>query len=85
MQYRPVCYTHRERDVSTSTETHITIPINLADPMAQLNGSLAYVYYGYMLDELLVQGFNVSYGLAGDGFYGKTMYNSWYVKNFYNT
>ena len=72
-------YTHPERDVSTSTEVHITEPSNLHNPPAQLNGSLAYAYYGYMLDRVLVQGFNVSFGVSGDGFYNKTEYNSWYV------
>lgn len=77
IQYRPVSYTHPERDVSTSTELHITIPGNLDNPAKQLHTSLVWGYYGFMLDEILVQGFNVSFGLSEDGFYAKTNYNTW--------
>ncbi|KAG4065124.1 hypothetical protein HA402_007521 [Bradysia odoriphaga] len=77
IQYRPVSYTHPERDVSTSTELHITMPTNLDNPTTQLNSSLAWVYYGSLLNTILVQGFNVSFGMSGDGFYTKTNYSTW--------
>lgn len=77
IQYRPVSYTHPERDVSTATELHITIPANLDNPTTQLNTSLAWVYYGSLLDTILVQGFNVSFGMSGDGLYTKTNYSTW--------
>lgn len=47
--------------------------------MEQLNTSLAWAYYGYNLNNVLVQGFNVSFGYSGDGFYTKTNYSTWYV------
>lgn len=79
IQYRPVSYTHPARDVSTSTELQITKPTNLDNPTEQLNGSLAWSYYGNRLyeKELLVQGFNVSFGMSDDGFYTKTNYTTW--------
>ncbi|KAJ6635881.1 Glycosylated lysosomal membrane protein [Pseudolycoriella hygida] len=77
IQYRPVSYTHPERDVSTSTELHITMPTNLDNPTIQLNTSLAWLYYGPLLNTILVQGFNVSFGMSGDGFYTKTNYSTW--------
>lgn len=79
IQYRPVSYTHPERDVSTSTELHITAPNNLDNPAYQLNSSLAWAFYGYQLDKILVQGFNVSFGQSDDGYYAHTNYNTWYV------
>lgn len=77
IQYRPVSYTHPERDVATATELHITIPGNLDNPAKQLKTSLVWAYYGLKLDGMLVQGFNVSFGLSEDGFYAKTYYNTW--------
>lgn len=58
----------------------MTAPLHLNDPKAELNGTLAWSYYGNDLeDKLLVQGFNVSFGIAEDGFYSRSNYTTWYV------
>ncbi|XP_065072900.1 glycosylated lysosomal membrane protein-like [Ochlerotatus camptorhynchus] len=76
LEYRPVAYTHPERDVSTSTETHQTEPKSIEYPANELNVTLAYAIYGSKLDSLLVQGMNISFGFSGDGFYSKTNYTT---------
>lgn len=80
VQYRPVSYTHPERDVSTATIVRISEATNLNLNVASaLNGSLAWSYYGSNVTQALVQGFNVSIGNAQDGFYSRTNYTTWYV------
>lgn len=76
IEYRPVSYTHPERDVSTSTETHQSEPVAIDSPANALNSTLAYAIYGQELDRLLVQGMNISFGFSGDGFYTKTNYTT---------
>lgn len=76
IEYRPVSYTHPERDVSTSTETHQSEPQTVESPANALNSTLAYAIYGQELDRLLVQGMNISFGFSGDGFYTKTNYTT---------
>lgn len=76
IEYRPVSYTHPERDVSTSTETHQSEPKSIESPANELKATLAYAMYGQKLDSLLVQGMNISFGLSGDGFYTKTNYTT---------
>ncbi|XP_021706130.1 glycosylated lysosomal membrane protein [Aedes aegypti] len=76
IEYRPVSYTHPERDVSTSTETHQSEPKAVEYPADALNATLAYAIYGQKLDTLLVQGMNISFGFSGDGFYTKSNYTT---------
>lgn len=76
-------YTHPERDVSTSTLVRISEPTDLNLNVASaLNGSLAWSYYGSNVTQTLVQGFNVTFGNAQDGFYSRTNYTTWYVSCF---
>jgi len=77
LEYRPVSYTTRDRDASASTETHQGVITYLSDPIAMLQGTLAWSIYGYFLEHLLTQSVNVSFGLRGDGFYAKTNYTTW--------
>lgn len=76
IEYRPVSYTHPERDVATSTETRQSAPVAVQSPAATLQTTLAYALYGTKLDSLLVQGMNVSFGVSEDGFYRKTNYTT---------
>lgn len=76
LEYRPVSYTHPERDVSTSTETHQSEPKPVQSPSNALNSTLAYAFHGSQLDSLLVQSMNISFGFGGDGFYSKTNYTT---------
>lgn len=76
LEYRPVSYTHPERDVSTSTETHQSRPKAIEFSANALNATLAYAIYGSKLDTLLVEGMNISFGFSGDGFYSKTNYTT---------
>ena len=76
IEYRPVSYTHPERDVATSTETRQSQPITVRSPSAVLQTTLAYALYGNKLDSYLVQGMNVSFGVSEDGFYRKTNYTT---------
>lgn len=76
IEYRPVSYTHPERDVSTSTETHQTAPAAIEYAADALNATLAYAIFGQRLDTLLVQGMNISFGFSGDGFYTKSNYTT---------
>lgn len=76
IEYRPVSYTHPERDVATSTETRQSQPVTVQYPSAALNTTLAYALYGTRLDSFLVQGMNVSFGVSEDGFYRKTNYTT---------
>lgn len=76
LEYRPVSYTHPERDVSTSTETHQTEPKSIEYAASALQKTLAFSIYGQKLDSLLVQGMNISFGFSGDGFYSKTNYTT---------
>ncbi|KXJ69459.1 hypothetical protein RP20_CCG026942 [Aedes albopictus] len=76
VEYRPVSYTHPERDVSTSTETHQSEPKAIEFASDALNATLAYAIYGQKLDTLVVQGMNISFGFSGDGFYTKTNYTT---------
>ncbi|XP_055546017.1 glycosylated lysosomal membrane protein-like [Wyeomyia smithii] len=85
IEYRPVSYTHPERDVSTSTETHQSEPKTIESASDELNSTLAFAFYGQKLDSLLVQGMNISFGLSGDGFYSKTYYTTMTLQVGYGT
>jgi hypothetical protein len=76
IQFRPVAYTHPERDVTTSTETHLD-PLMAVDAEEELQQTLAWSLYGKDVRNYLLQGLNVTFGLKGDGFYTKTNYTTW--------
>jgi hypothetical protein len=77
LQWRPVAYIAKERDLSHSTETRSYGVTNVADHTTRLNNTLLYAYYSCSLDNLLVQSTRVSFGNKEDGFYKKTNYTSW--------
>lgn len=77
LQWRPVAYVAKERDISYSTETSSYGVTNVKNRNARLNHTLLYAYYCSHLDNLLVQSTIVSFGLKEDGFYKKTNYTSW--------
>ncbi|XP_058129533.1 glycosylated lysosomal membrane protein-like [Anopheles ziemanni] len=76
MEYRPVSYTHPEREIAFSTETRQSQPVTIDSPSVALNTTLAYALYGNSLGQRLVQGMNVSFGVSEDGFYRKTNYTT---------
>lgn len=77
LQWRPVAYVAKERDISNSTEINSYGVTDVKDHTAYLNHTLLYAYYSSNLDSLLVQSTAVSFGLKEDGFYKKTNYTSW--------
>jgi hypothetical protein len=77
LQWRPVAYVAKERDLSNSTETRSYGVKNVTDHTTHLNNTLLYAYYSSNLDNFLVQSTAVSFGLKEDGFYKKTNYTSW--------
>ncbi|KAJ9584542.1 hypothetical protein L9F63_021113, partial [Diploptera punctata] len=77
LQWRPVAYIAKERDISNSTDTNVYGVLDVKNHTSQLNNSILYSYYSYHLDDVLVQSTIVSFGLKEDGFYKKTNYTSW--------
>jgi Lysosomal transcription factor, NCU-G1 len=78
IQFRPVSYTHPERDVTTSTETHLDSFqfVTGSDAETELAQTLAWSVYGKDVRNFLVQGLNVTLGLTGDGYYSKSNYST---------
>ncbi|XP_046626002.1 glycosylated lysosomal membrane protein-like [Neodiprion virginianus] len=77
LQWRPVSYTDAQRDVTNSTEA-IHYPLTpVANHAQSANNSLLYSYYGYNIENLLMQKVVVSLGSKGDGFYKKSNYSTW--------
>lgn len=73
IEYRPVSYTKKVRDVSDSTDTHLG---RIVDPNDQfMYKSLVYAYFGFNQEHLL-KATNISFGAINDGFYSKTNYTS---------
>jgi hypothetical protein len=79
-QYRPVSYTTKYRTVSGSTELHQGDIVDLIekdeDIEKRFNFSLPFAFYGYNIKSRVAQGFNITLGLNGDGFYSRTNYTS---------
>ena len=75
--WKPVAYIARERDISNSTDTNVYGILNVTNHTSQLNNSILYAYYSYILDNMLVQSTIVSFGAKEDGFYKKTNYTTW--------
>lgn len=73
VEYRPVSYSTVERDVSTSTGTHLGV---LSAPNnTELVQSLAAAYFGNW-STLLSTATNISFGMKNDGYYTKTNYTT---------
>lgn len=77
MQWRPISYTTKDRDVSKSTETIYYPLVPIENRTGSVNNSLLYMYYGERINSLLVESVFVSLGAKGDGFYKKTSYLTW--------
>ncbi|TRY67324.1 hypothetical protein TCAL_11130 [Tigriopus californicus] len=77
LQWRPVVYTTRERDLSGSTDVNVTNAIRVTNASDELATSILYAMYGMDLDDMLVFRINVTLGGPKDGFYKKTKYQAW--------
>ncbi|XP_063228666.1 glycosylated lysosomal membrane protein B-like [Bacillus rossius redtenbacheri] len=79
LQWRPVAYVSRQRDLSNSTDAHSYQLNDVPRPSGVLNNTLMYAVYAYALDTpaVLAQEAVVSFGLKEDGFYKKTNFTSW--------
>jgi len=80
LQWKPICYTQKVRDISNSIDVTSydlqDYAINFSNPILQ--SSLLWAYYGSHLDSLELQSTNVSFGTKKDGFYNATQHISWY-------
>ncbi|CAG2055870.1 unnamed protein product [Timema podura] len=77
IQWRPVAYIAKERDLTNSTDANNYGLSNVTYPSAVLNSSAVYAFFSSSLENMLVQETVVSFGLKEDGFYKKTNYTSW--------
>ncbi|KAJ8669732.1 hypothetical protein QAD02_000991 [Eretmocerus hayati] len=77
MEWKPVSYTAPDRDVTDSTGSTIYSMKNATVDEYLSKNNLLYSYYGDKMYDYLVQRVNVSFGTSGDGFYEKSMYNTW--------
>ena len=77
LQWRPVVYTTRARDLSESTGVNVSSSIKVTEIGSQLSKSLLYVLYGNDLENYLVRRINVTFGSPEDGFFKKTKFQAW--------
>ena len=79
LQWRPVCYTSTVRNIGFSSGVEQTEIRNIEDHQSLLNNSLLDWIdpIDFDVGNLLIQGFNLSFGIQGDGFYKATNYTSW--------
>lgn len=77
MQWRPVCYTSIKRDIADSTGLTQTQIGNVTDEALLDDSLLAWINLGADLHGLSVQGFNLTLGISGDGFYSASNYTAW--------
>lgn len=78
-QYRPVCYTTKDRTVSGSTELKqgdIKNFTNDEKMVEEFLYTLPYSFYGFTLASHVVEHTNITFGSSGDGFYSRTNYTS---------
>ena len=78
LQWRPVVYTTRARDLSESTGVNVSSSIRVTEIGSKLSKSLLYVLYGNDLENYLVRRVNVTFGSPEDGFFKKTKFQAWY-------
>lgn len=76
LQWRPVVYTTRARDLSESTGVNVSTSVQ-AEIDDQIKKSVLYAMYGDKIGNYLVRKINVTFGSPEDGFYKKTKYNAW--------
>lgn len=79
MQWRPIAYTTKERDVTDSTNAVHYILHESENISSDISTTILYPYYQNRPSNefMIVRKLNVSFGANGDGFYKKTAYNSW--------
>ena len=77
LQWRPVSYTNRDRDVTDSVNTVYYTVRNATVDNYFTKSNLFYMYYGENMFNILVQRMNISLGSAGDPFYKETQYSTW--------
>lgn len=78
-QYRPVCYTTKDRTVSGSTELKQGAIRNFTNSEKLIEDfmyTLPYSFYGFTLSAHVTEHANITFGSSGDGFYSKTNYTS---------
>lgn len=78
-QYRPVCYTTKDRTVSGSTELKqgdIKNFTNTETLVERFLYTLSYSYYGFTIASRVAEHTNITFGSSGDGFYSRTNYTS---------
>ena len=77
LQWRPVCYTSTTRNIGNSTGVDNT-PLKNIDDLTILDRSLvSWIALNQSVKSMPIQGFNVSFGDDGDGFYKASNYTSW--------
>lgn len=76
LQWRPLSYTHSDRDVTNSTAA-IYYPVKKAVVDDYFSNNLLYKYYGEGMYDVLVQRMNISMGEKQDNFYKATNYTTW--------
>ncbi|XP_046441974.1 glycosylated lysosomal membrane protein A-like [Daphnia pulex] len=77
IQWRPVCYTSTQRDIGDSTGLYQTEIRNVSDDNILDNTLLEWLSLDLDTRFLLMKGFNVSFGVEGDGFYRASNYTAW--------
>lgn len=77
MQFRPISYTNKKRDITSKTDVYVNEPRFIDDAESYLNASMIPAYYGDTLDKNLVQLFNISFGKADDKSYSHSKYTTW--------
>lgn len=78
IQWRPVCYTSTRRDIGDSTGLYQTDLKNATMTEDYLDNSLLkWLSLGLDVHSLPMKGFNVSFGIQGDGFYSASNYTAW--------
>lgn len=77
IQWRPVCYTSTKRDIGDSTGMYQTGIRNVTDDEVFENSLLQWLLLDIDMPSLSMNGFNVSFGVEGDGFYKASNYTAW--------
>lgn len=77
VQYRPVSYTNDARDVSVSTLVRQSSPTAVAEDIDPLAETIFASVEGVLQQRAMVENMNVSFGVRGDGCFGKTNYTTW--------
>jgi len=76
LQWRPVCYTSTVRDIGDSTGLVYSAVTDM-DISLLANNFLNWMLTDEELESLPGQGFNISFGTTGDGFYKASNYTAW--------